>query len=404
MACAVTALGLCGCAPREIEKTVALPEKEEEKDAGIHIKSIQEYSYNGHSEDVVYLSWGEAGSKTVYMLKREEDGYEYQMIDAEKMKTVKSIFVDERDVSAAKISPGGRYIAYEVTSEKDVQLIVFFTEDATRRVLGEWDLVKDAYTFEWSDDGTKLFAWEIGDNYAKDPYEDWHITRYDVEGMQTGSKDSLPAEKCEFVMDGTGYGWRSVLPNADGSEAYVREEHEDYAVGGAKEEGYAENETNVNEERPMGGKGAESWLLMPDTGEKKKLEEFSSDALYPVKYTKTGLFVKDTEGNLLLVESIRDRPAVKELCKTYDEIVNICENGDHLFLLEWMNSSLTHYQISGARIEDGQMKARQVLYKSQEGEGVDEFQIVDDGMIVILDRRYFEGGDRHTFNIMMLEY
>lgn len=212
-------------------------------------------------------------------------------------------------------------------------------------------------------------------------------------------------------MEGTGHGWRSVLPNADGSEVYVREEHEDYVVGGVKEEGYIENEEDVNKEnmnksekKPPGGKGAESWILAPDTGEKKKLEEFSSDAVYPVKYTKAGLFAKDLDGNLLLVENVGNEPVVNKLCKTYDEIVNICENGDHLFRLEWMDNSLTHYQVSGARIEDGQLKTRQVLYKSQDGEGADGCHIVDDSMVAILDRRYFERGDRHTFNITVLEY
>lgn len=408
--CAATVLGVCGCAPHETEKTVALPEKKLEENVGIHIKNIQEYSYNGHSEDVVYLSWGEAGTKTAYMLKRAEDGYEYHLVDVEKKEVLKSTFVDDRNISAAEIAPGGKYIVYEAVSETDVQLIVFFAEDGTRQVLEKWDVMNDAYTYEWSDDGTKIFAWELGDNYAKDPYEDWHIIRYDVGGAKK-EDEKLTVEKCDFLMKGTGHGWRSVLPNADGSEVYVREEHEDYVVGGAKEEGYIENEEDVNresvnksEERPPGGKGAESWMLVPDTGEKKKLEEFSPDAVYPVKYTKAGLFASDTDGNLLLVENIRNEPAVNELCKTYDELISICENGDHLFLMEWMDNSLTHYQLSGVRIEDGQLKTRQVLYKSRDGEGIDECHIVNDSMVVLLDRRYFEGGDRHTFNITMLEY
>lgn len=402
---------LCGCISQEAERTVALPEKDAEEDAGIQIKNIQEYSYNGHSEDVVYLSWGEAGTKTVYMLKRVEAGYEFQELDAEEREVIKSTFVDDRDLSAAKIAPGGRYIAYEVTSETIAQLIVFFVEDGTRQVLNKWDIMNDAYTCEWSDDGTKLFAWELGDNYAKDPYEDWRIIRYDVAGAQTGDEKPFPVEKSEYVMEGSGYGWRSVLPNGDGSEVYVREEHEDYVVGGVKQEGAAEAEAgigsesiNENEERPAGGKGAENWMLLPDTGEKKRLEEYAEDAVSPVKYTKAGLFVQDIDGNLLLIEDIKNKPVVKELYETYDSLVNICENGDHLFLLEWIDSGMTHYQISGIRIEDGQMKTRQVLYKSQEGEGIDECCIIDDSMVVILDRRYFEGGDRHTFTITMLEY
>lgn len=411
MVCAAAVLGFCGCVPRDTEKMVALPEKKTEEDDGIHIKNIQEYSYNGHSEDVVYLSWGKAGTKTVCILKRGENGYEYHMIDVEKKEVLKSTFVDDRDISDVKIAPGGKYIVYEAASEKEVQLVVFFTEDGTRQVLEKWDVMNDAYTYEWSDDGTKFFAWEIGDNYAKDPYEDWYITRYDVAGAKMGDEKAPAVKKSEFLMEGTGHGWRSVLPNADGSEVYVREEHEDYVVGGVKEEGYIENEEDVNKEnmnksekKPPGGKGAESWILAPDTGEKKKLEEFSSDAVYPVKYTKAGLFAKDLDGNLLLVENVGNEPVVNKLCKTYDEIVNICENGDHLFRLEWMDNSLTHYQVSGARIEDGQLKTRQVLYKSQDGEGADGCHIVDDSMVAILDRRYFERGDRHTFNITVLEY
>ncbi len=89
MVCAAAVLGFCGCVPRDTEKMVALPEKKTEEDDGIHIKNIQEYSYNGHSEDVVYLSWGKAGTKTVCMLKRGENGYEYHMIDVEKKRSIK---------------------------------------------------------------------------------------------------------------------------------------------------------------------------------------------------------------------------------------------------------------------------------------------------------------------------
>lgn len=129
----------------------------------------------------------------------------------------------------------------------------------------------------------------------------------------------------------------------------------------------------------------------------------AGEAVYPVKYTKEGLFVQDIEGNQLLVDHMEGDPVKNELFRTDNLEVYICENGDHIFLLEWINN-MSCFQITGIKVENGQAKARQVLYKSAVGDEVDKVAILDDRMMVIQGSRYSEESDAYSFKSTTLEY
>lgn len=409
MICIMAALSLYGCAPGERTSVVTLPEKESGGELGINIKNIQEYTYDGHSESNVFIAWGWPGSGLVYILKLEERGYVYYKMDVQKKEVLDSTLVDERDIGDVKIAPGGCYISYEVLTGIDDdniegQHILFCAETGVSKVLKKWNAADEVYSYVWSDDGTKLFSWQMGDNYKEgspESNDEWTVTRYDVDNAQI--------EKAEFTLESSGYGWRSVLPNADGSEIYVREEHEDYVAGGlgAEKGGAADDRVNIETEEgsedPSPDRGARNWMLIPASMKVKKLKEYSGEAVYPVKYTKEGLFVQDIEGNQLLVDHMEGDPVKNELFRTDNLEVYICENGDHIFLLEWINN-MSCFQITGIKVENGQAKARQVLYKSAVGDEVDKVAILDDRMMVIQGSRYSEESDAYSFKSTTLEY
>ena len=391
----VTGSILCGCSRQEMTRTISLPDIEDEGKgiSGIVIKNIQEYTYGGHSEDNLRLAWGKTGSNTAIQLRYEEEGYVYRKIDINTKETISKEFMDDRMVSNIQIAPGGRYVSYEAEPAKKAspELVVFLAEEGEHIVLREWNESLQFFSYIWSDDGTKLFSWQDGDNYAFSPDTDWCVTCYDMETVKQDSNGGRSIEKKEFRMEGNGHAWRHVLPNADGTKVYVREEYESFSD--SKEKEYSENQEIKKK------KAAKNWLIMPEKQEIKKLQEYADEPVNPVKYTKKGLYFQK-EGKLLLVENPEDTPSVKELFRVAGMEVNICGNGEHIFLIEWMDD-LQSMQLSGVKLEGTEPTAKQALYKAS-FEGGDCIS-ADDSAIVLQGYEYLEN-DRCNFKVMELGY
>lgn len=414
--CAVLAAAciLCGCSQKEIVKTISLPEKKHtERDSqGINIQSIKEYSYEGHTEDQLWLEWGNPDSDTVYMLEYGDKGYTYQKIDIRTKKTVSETFVDDRMIFNVQIAPGGRYISYEAETAAGAtpELMLFLADEGKRIVLREWDECLQGFSYVWSDDGTRLFSWQNGDDYAFLPDNNWSVTCYDMETLNKDSKGTLFVEKREIVMDGDSYAWRHVLPNADGSKVYVREEYETFSDSkngeyldnpSAKEKMMQEN--NVEKEpteTKNRQKPANNWILIPDNLEKKKVEEYAKEPICPVKYTKKGLYFQDEAGKLYLVENI-EKPSAAELFSVSSKEICICSEGDHLFFVEWTDSMQT-LQLSGVRMDGIKPTAKQILYKKN-CEGADYYVAADDSALVLKEYGYLEN-DKNFYHITELRY
>lgn len=384
---------LCGCGQKEITKIIALPESEsKEESSGITIKDLRKYVYDGHTEDVLWMSWGESGSDIAYMLHLEEQGYMYRKIDVKTEQILNETFVDDRMLSNVHIAPGGRYIAYEVEGESE--LVLFVPEDGQKTILCRWKGRQEMYSYTWSADGTKLFSWQNGDDYEKEPDADWSVTCYSIQTAKSNDAEKNKVVKNEIRMKSKGYAWRSVLPNKDGSKVYVREEYKTFS-----DSKNAENEVSSSaaEEKISAG----NWLLSPQTHEKKKLPEYSEEAVYPEKYTETGLYFQNAKGDLMLVENIEKQSAAKNLLHMPNKEIYICENGDHIFLAEWRDN-LETLQLSGFRMDEGEPSAKQTLYK-EAYQNAEIFLNADDTAIVIQGNEYL-GDDRYSFKITELEY
>lgn len=415
--CAVLAAGsvLCGCSGQGMTKTIQLPDTENEEKGipGIIINRIQEYVYDGHSEDNLWLGWGETGSDMVCMLRYGEKGYTYRKIDVNTKETISKVFVDDRMIFNIKIAPGGRYISYEaeVAEGAGSELILFAAEEEKHIVLREWDECLQGSSYVWSDDGTKLFSWQNGDDPAFLPDNNWYVACYDMDTLKQDDKGELSVEKKEFLMKGNGYAWRSVLPNADGSEVYVREEYESFSDSKSgeytnesakikmKQENMAVSENA--EEQADGMKETQSWILRPGSQEKTNVAEYAKSPIYPVKYTKKGLYYRSDEGKLCLAEHVEDKPSVTELFSVSNIETCICGNGDHIFFIEWTDDMRT-LQISGVRMEGTEPTAKQVLYKAS-CESADYLVTADDSAIVLQTDAYL-GDDRNSFRITELGY
>ncbi len=389
---------LCGCGQQEITKIIALPELEsKEESSGIAIKDLRKYVYDGHTEDMLWMSWGESGSDIAYMLHLEEQGYMYQKIDVKTKQILNETFVDDRVLSNVHISPGGRYIAYEVEAyeaEEESSLILFIPENGKKLVLCRWKGSHETYSYTWSADGTKLFSWQNGDDYEKEPDADWSVTCYSIQAAKANDEEKNRVVKNEISMKSKGYAWRSVLPNKDGSKVYVREEYETFSDSKKAEKRVP---LPMAEEKISAG----NWLLTPETHEKKKLPEYSEEAVNPVKYTKAGLYFRNEEGNLMLVENIEKKSAAKELFNTVNKETYICEDGDHIFLIEWRDN-MESLQLSGIRMVKGNPSAKQTLYK-EAYQNTEIYLNADDTAIVIWGSEYL-GEDRYSFKITELEY
>lgn len=415
--CAVLTAGtfLGGCS-REMTKTISLPgaENEEATIPGVSIKNIREYAFDGNSEDNIKTAWKDAD--TVCLFRLGEKGYTYRQIDVNTKETVSKEFVDDRMAFNIQIAPGGRYISYEAETAEGAspELVLFLAGEGKRIVLREWDECLQSFSYVWSDDGTKLFSWQNGDNYAFLPDNDWCVTCYDMEDIMEDSKGKLSVKKTVFWMEGSNYAWRSVLPSADGSKVYVREEFESFSDKGDED---LENRTvkekqaqEKNKENEPAGNGqisadekipAKNWLLLPESHEKKKLAEYAKDPVYPVKYTKKGLYYQTIEGKLCLAEHVEEEPSVTELFSAANTEICICSKGDHIFFIDWSDDFST-LKLSGVRMEGISPTAKQVLYQA-ECDTADYFITADDSEIVLQGCLYL-GNDRNSYKIMALGY
>ncbi len=412
--CLAAGAMLCGCSRQETTKTISLPEvKQQEKGIpGIIINNIREYVYDGHSEDHLQLSFGERGADAVYLLRYGEKGYTYRKIDINTKKTINETFVDERTLFNIQIAPGGRYFSYEAETKANApELVLFLAEEGRSVVLRKWTECLQGFSYVWSDDGTKLFSWQDGEDYAFLPDNDWSVTCYDMESLQEDDEGRLSIEKTVIQMKGGGYAWRHVLPNADGSKVYVRVEYETFSDSkkGESMQRNAEREkmmqeNNVNKE-DWGNEGekkaAENWLLLPDSHEKKKVEEYAKEPVCPVKYTTKGLYYQSEDGKLFLAENIEEKPSVTELFSATNPEICICSEGDHLFFIEWTDDMQT-LQLSGVRMDGAKPTAKQVLYKEKCESAA--YSVTADDSAVILKVHEYLGEDKYAFKITKLGY
>lgn len=400
---------LGGCGYREQDKTIVLPTTEYQMaDSGkFRIDHIQEYAGRGDSGEVLCMALGEPGTDTLYLLKKEQESYLYQTIDISEDTVRSSILMEERAMANIRIAPGGRYLSYEVQEGDETSLVVFFPAQGTRLVLHIWEDPEEIFSYVWSDDGTKLFSWQSGD--TGNPHEEWQVTRY---GMETGPDGSFQSTAVQFQMRGNGRAWRSVLPNADGSEVYVRDQvsvfsdslWEEREMGEEGDQARSGSGTNI--EAAWGeGQDTGNWLLFPDTARAMELPEYSEESVYPVRYTPAGLFIQEENGTLYLIRDIRSQPVKKELASgnpgSFDPVPYVCANGDHVFLMEWINYSM--YQIRGLRILDGEADGQPVVLYRDNYESMVQLTVVEDQAVVFWGDEY-SGNGAYRYKVTILEY
>ncbi len=405
---------LWGCARQETTKTIGLPDTEngEKGIPGFVIKTIREYVYDGHSEDNLRFGWGGTGSDTAFLLRYGEKGYTFRKIDVNTKQTVSETFVDDRMLFNIQIAPGGRYISYEAETEEEAapELVLFCTGEGERVVLRQWDECLQDFSYVWSDDGTKLFSWQNGDNPAFLPDTDWCVTCYDMDTLVRDNNGRLTVQKTEMKMPGSNYAWRHVLPDAHGTTVYVREEYEtfsdskkgEYLHGQAKKKAAQEaNTENAEPEIESKGQPAKNWLLTPKELRIEKLPEYAKNAVWPIKYTKNGLYYQSEEKKLYLAGNIEEKPEVKELFSVSNAQVCICGKGDHIFLAEWTDD-LQNMQISGVKMEESEPQTKQVLYQTA-CESAD-YAIAPDDAAIVLCQSVYLGDDRYSFKVTELGY
>lgn len=400
---------LGGCGYREQDKTIVLPTTEYQMaDSGkFRIDHIQEYAGRGDSGEVLCMALGEPGTDTLYLLKKEQERYLYQTIDISEDTVRSSILMEERAMANIRIAPGGRYLSYEVQEGDETILVVFFPAQGTRLVLHIWEDPEEIFSYVWSDDGTKLFSWQSGD--TGNPYGEWQVTRY---GMETGPDGSFQSTAVQFQMRGNGRAWRSVLPNADGSEVYVRDQvsvfsdslWEERDTGEEGDQAHSGSGTNI--EAAWGeSQDTGNWLLFPDTARAMELPEYSEESVYPVRYTPAGLFVQEENGTLYLIRDIRSQPVKKELASgnpgSFDPVPYVCANGDHVFLMEWINYSM--YQIRGLRILNGEADGQPVVLYRDNYESMVQLTVVEDRAVVFWGDEY-SGNGAYRYKVTILEY
>lgn len=394
----LTTLALCGCGSGEQTKTIVLPplESQNEDAEKLGISRIREYVGEGREEDRMCLTWGEPGTDRLYLAKIVEGRYLYQAVDTRTDEMVNEVPIEDpaEAIRNLSISPGGRYVAYEVEEEEGMKLVVFSPMHELRTILKKWADPEETFSYVWTDDGTKLVFWQNGD--TKDPTAEWVVGFFEPGIFIDGGGAQFVIGRAEFAMEGHGRSWRIVLPNADGSEIYVREQFRPFNDG-------TEDLEEAGEERS--GHDAFNWLLLPNTAEKEELPEYSKASVYPVKYTPAGLFVQDAAGSLHLIENIRSKPVKKELITAdpsrFAPTPCICENGDHVFLVEWLNYSL--YQISGIRVLEGRADGDPVVLYQDNYDSLEEMTVQNDRTIVFWGRAGQENGQYH-YKVTELEY
>lgn len=179
---------LSGCSVGEQDKTIVLPPLENQvmDSEKFRFDNMQQYIGSGYAENVVCLTWGDAGRDILYLLKKEDDRYVYQVIDTRQDTVLSSIFVDDHSLANVSIAPGGGYLSYEVQDGEEMNLIVFRPSQGSRQILHRWQKQGEDFSYIWSDDGTMLFSWQNGD--TGDTYKEWQVTRYE---MQTDPEDGF---------------------------------------------------------------------------------------------------------------------------------------------------------------------------------------------------------------------
>ena len=375
----LTAAVLSGCGVGEQEKTIVLPplEKQVMDSEKFRFDHIQQYIGSGYAENVISLAWGDVGTDMLCLVKKEDGRYVYQVIDTREDTVLSSVFVDGRSLANVLIAPGGGYLSYEVQDGEEMALAVLCPSQGTRHILHRWREQEENFSYIWSDDGTMLFSWQNGD--SGDTYKEWQVTRYE---METEPEDGFGYTGGSFQMKGNGPAWRNVCPNADGTEIYVREQI-----------GTFDNTMSYN------------WLLLPDTATMETLPEYSKTPACPVRYTQAGLFVQEESGDVYLIKDIRSKPVKTKLISgsagTYDPFVCVCANGDHMFLMEWVNYSM--YQISGVRIVDGKVDGQPVVLYNDNYESMNGIKIVSDQAVVFLGEEFLENNG-YRYKVTVLRY
>lgn len=375
----LTAAVLSGCGVGEQDKTIVLPPLENQvmDSEKFRFDRIQQYIGSGYAENVISLAWGDVGTDSLCLLKKEDGRYVYQVIDTREDTVLSSVFVDDRSLANVSIAPGGEYLSYEVQDGEEMTLIVLCPSQGTRQILHRWREQEESFSYIWSDDGTMLFSWQNGD--SGDTYKEWQVTRYE---METESEDGFGYTAVSFQMKGNGPAWRNVCPNADGTEIYVREQP-----------GTFDNTMSYN------------WLLLPDTATVEALPEYSKTPACPVRYTQAGLFVQEESGDVYLIKDIRSQPVKTKLISgnagAYDPFVCVCANGDHMFLMEWVNYSM--YQISGVRIVDGKVDGQPVVLYNDNYESMNGIKIVSDQEVVFWGEEFLENNG-YRYKVTVLRY
>lgn len=358
-ACMLIVILLCGCEEQEITKTVPLSNETEEEAEGIDVKNIQEYIYEGN---VIDITWSEEAAGKLCLIKGLENRGILQWVDVYQKTVSEEIVFEESMIGYVKTAPGGRFIAYEHEAEEFRELIVYEVESGEKEAVMTWNDWSTIYRMEWSDDGTKLLVWtdieESGEN--QDIGGERIMYCYDMESEEKlSSQVRIPVN---------GKMWRGMYPNEDASRVFIDEEYytEEYDWG-------EENTEFENEELEGDGEDyiselkakEKNWLVDMETKEVREVDIARTNIGIPIKYTKRGLFGID-EGKLWLAREPLGQVSGKRLLETKEEDVCICENGDHIFLIE-KEEGTGYLQVTGILLEDGEIKEYQVLYKGVDG-------------------------------------
>lgn len=388
-----------GCGDREEQtRTILLPpiENQAKGQEELYISHMQEYDGRDYSGDAICVEWGEPGTDLLYLLKTGDDSYLYQTIDTRTDTVINSIVLEEGSMTLSNISisPGGKYLAYESGEDgQEKELVLFSAERNKREVLHAWKDTGEIFSYIWSDDGNRFFSWQSGDTI--DPYADWAVTCYETEWAPD---NSFLNAKTQCLMKGGGYSWRIVLPNADGSQVYVREQFRAFGDSVTDEE-------QINADYESGSQDSRNWIFLPDTAKVEELPEYSREPVWPVKFTPAGLYIQEGSGALCLIENVRSQPVRKELFPgdpgKLPPVPYICENGDHVFFLEWPEDSL--YQISGVRIVDGEADGKPVVLYQDNYENLIGITVLRDQAVTFWGKETLDTG-WHRYKATMLEY
>lgn len=376
----MTAISLTGCSTENISKTIVLSEEESRRE-GTEVKDIKEYTYEGISKDIGHIAWNEEEAGTFRILTAVSSGeyiYGVEDIYMEAQDNQEKGLIDKRIMSQVKMAPGGGYVSYEVWENQVSYLILYRTEDAEQSVLREWKDDMEVFQYAWSDDGTKLFAWQDGNDYGQDTYDEWKVYRYDMEtGLQT-----------EVRLKGIGSSYRMVLPNWNGTCVYIVEERIS-----------AKAEKNNEADNQFLHRVADM-----ETGEVKELGWWDADEAWPIKYTEEGMYAQNLDGTISIYKGLFGEVEKKELFAVDYRNVRlcICEHGDHIFLIEW-DSDSRYMQVSSVNVKDGEIVGRQVIYKGISGVDAEAAISPNDDAIAIQSSEYIED-DRWRFKITVLEY